>query len=122
MKGGLAVMLACWRHRSAWRTTCSACFTTPKKARPSAAASRRSVAQVRCSTSHLALCLEPTDGELQSRLHRWAAGASHRDRAPSPQCAPWQGENAIYAALPLLSRLAGLKRREVVVEGLTFTT
>ena len=68
----------------------------------------------------VALCLEPTDnlihggcvGGLQARV------TAKGRRAHSAR--PWQGDNAIYAALPLLTRLAASTRREVVVDGLRF--
>lgn len=68
----------------------------------------------------LALCLEPTDGRIQAGcvggLH--ARVIAHGKRAHSAR--PWQGENAIYAAIPLLTRLRDVPRREVTIEGLTF--
>ncbi len=68
----------------------------------------------------VALCLEPTD----NLIHAGCVGGlqvevtAHGRRAHSAR--PWQGDNAIYAALPLLTRLAALSRREVVVDGLRF--
>ena len=68
----------------------------------------------------VALCLEPTD----NLIHAGCVGGlqvevtAHGRRAHSAR--PWQGQNAIYAALPLLTRLAALGRREVVVDGLRF--
>lgn len=68
----------------------------------------------------VALCLEPTD----NLIHAGCVGSLQATvtvpgrRAHSAR--PWQGQNAIYAALPLLTRLAALGRREVVVDGLRF--
>lgn len=68
----------------------------------------------------LAFCLEPTD----NRIHAGCVGGlqarveARGRRAHSAR--PWQGENAIYAALPLLTKLRDLPRREVVVQGLPF--
>ena len=67
-----------------------------------------------------AVCLEPTDnrveagcsGSLQAQVF------THGKRAHSAR--PWLGDNAIYATLPLLTRLAGFSRRAVEVRGLTF--
>lgn len=68
----------------------------------------------------LALCLEPTDGEIHAGCigGLQALVTARGRRAHSAR--PWQGDNAIYAALPLLERLRGLQRREVIVGGLPF--
>jgi succinyl-diaminopimelate desuccinylase len=67
-----------------------------------------------------AIAMEPTDGAVQfgclGSLHatlHFAGRAAHSAR-------PWQGQNAIHAAGPVLAELAARGRREVVVEGFTF--
>ena len=68
----------------------------------------------------LAFCLEPSNNRLQmgslGGLHatlRFAGQRAHSAR-------PWQGENAIHKAGPLLSELLAYGRRPVEIDGLTF--
>ena len=68
----------------------------------------------------LAVILEPTDATLQLgclgvlNAHARVTGR----RAHSAR--PWEGDNAVYRALPLLRRLAGVPVREVRVHGLPY--
>ena len=68
----------------------------------------------------LAICMEPTD----NRIELGALGTSHvavtfkGKRAHSAR--PWQGENAIHKAAPLLARLAARDRQPHEFHGLTF--
>jgi succinyl-diaminopimelate desuccinylase len=70
--------------------------------------------------TRLAFCLESTDlevqvgcvGSLQARV-TFRGKSSHSAR-------PWQGENAIHKAGPLLAELLSRKRRRVEVEGFEF--
>lgn len=68
----------------------------------------------------LAVCMEPTD----NRIELGCVGTCHVEvkysgkRAHSAR--PWQGENAIHKAGPLLQRLSKLKREKHVLDGLTF--
>lgn len=67
-----------------------------------------------------AFVLEPTDQLMQmgcmGTLH--AIVTVQGQRAHSAR--PWQGENSLFAALPLLERLRNRERREVRVGSLTF--
>ena len=67
-----------------------------------------------------AMCLEPSDNAIQmgccGTLHahiRFAGKSAHSAR-------PWQGENAIHKAGPLLTRLLGIKPVDVEIEGYHF--
>jgi succinyl-diaminopimelate desuccinylase len=68
----------------------------------------------------LAICMEPTD----NRIELGALGTSHAavtfkgQRAHSAR--PWQGDNAIHKAAPLLARLAARDRQAHEFHGLTF--
>lgn len=66
------------------------------------------------------IAMEPTDNVVQvgcvGSIHatlRFAGKSAHSAR-------PWQGENAIHKAGPLLAELFALPRREVRVDGLTY--
>lgn len=69
-------------------------------------------------TAALAFCLEPSDNQVQvgcmGALHarvRFTGKAAHSAR-------PWEGENAIHKAGPLLARLHAQPSRDVTIGGL----
>lgn len=67
-----------------------------------------------------AVVFEPTNneihagcvGSLQARVH-FQGQRAHSAR-------PWQGQNAVYLAIPLLDRLSKQERRSVISQGLEF--
>ena len=122
MKGGLAVMLRLIADAAALGKQLL-CVFYDKEEGPASESGMVPLCEREAAlfaSIDVALCLEPTD----NLIHAGCVGSLQASvtvpgrRAHSAR--PWQGENAIYAAIPLLSRLAALSRREVVVDGLRF--
>jgi len=68
----------------------------------------------------LAMCLEPSDNKMQlgcmGSMH--ATARFHGQTAHSAR--PWQGKNAIYAALPTLTHLSKLEPQAFEIDGLVY--
>jgi succinyl-diaminopimelate desuccinylase len=68
----------------------------------------------------LAVCLEPSD----NKLSLGASGSIHAtltfEGHTAHSARPWQGENAIHKAGPLLTQLGSLAPREVTIDGFLY--
>jgi succinyl-diaminopimelate desuccinylase len=115
MKGGVAVMLA-MLEKSLPNLTC---VLYDREEGPLAANGLRPLLD-RIEAPDLAIVLEPTDNKVQAgcvgSLH---ARLTFRGRR-AHSARPWEGDNAIFRALPALERLRSRERVEVRIEGLSF--
>lgn len=125
MKGGLAVMLRLLDEAASLPYDLLCAFYDKEEGPASESGMLPLVADggrllARAGALDLAICLEPTDGQIHAGcvggLHAMVSARGRRAHSARP----WQGSNAIYAALPLLQRLRDFGRREVIVSGLPF--
>lgn len=79
-----------------------------------------SCAGERASGSDLAVCMEPTDLRIELGCMGTAQVRLVFEGRRAHAARPWQGDNAIHKAGPLLCRLAERGRREVQVGGFTW--
>lgn len=118
MKAGLALMMAALEEHDRHGCDLYAVFYYGEEG-PDAGNGLREVVP-HLPELDLALVLEPTDNQLEAgcmgNLQITATVTGQRAHSARP----WQGQSALYRALPLLARLRDLPRREVVVEGLSF--
>jgi succinyl-diaminopimelate desuccinylase len=122
MKGGVAVMLALldeWRaltarYRVVWL------FYDKEEGLAEENGLEAVLADPELPSIDFAFILEPTDRALQfgsvGVLHATVTVRGRRAHSARP----WQGENALYRAIPLLERLEAFGRREVTIDGLDF--
>lgn len=121
MKGGLAVMLRLLEESADLSGAHLRCVFYDREEGPASESGLLPLCdQGLFDGVDLALCLEPTDNRIQAGcvggLHALVTFTGQRAHSARP----WQGRNALYAALPYLSRLAAWERREVQIEGLRF--
>jgi succinyl-diaminopimelate desuccinylase len=125
MKGGLAVMLELLGEAAAGTLGDKTlrCVFYDREEGPAAESGILPLLEAGVAVDRgvvLALCLEPTDNRVEAGcvggLHARVTFAGRRAHSARP----WQGDNAIYKALPLLTALRDRPRREVEIGGLVF--
>ncbi len=118
MKAGLALMMAALEERDRHNCDLVVVFYAGEEG-PDQGNGLREVMDL-LPPMDLAVILEPTDNHIEAGclggLHARVVVEGRRAHSARP----WQGQNAIYRALPLLERLRDQPRREKVVEGLTY--
>lgn len=118
MKAGLAVMMGLVEQRAEWGCDLVAVFYDREEG-PQAESGLIPILPL-LPTLDLAVMLEPTANRLQlgciGTLHARLAFRGRRAHSARP----WEGDNAIDHALPLLERLRRRGRVEVRVDGLPF--
>jgi succinyl-diaminopimelate desuccinylase len=118
MKAGLALMMAALEERERWSCDLVGVFYEGEEG-PHTANGLEKILD-RLPALDLAVILEPTANTLEAGcLGGVHARVVFRGRR-AHSARPWQGENALYKAVPLLRRLEGWERRPVEVQGLTF--
>lgn len=125
MKGGLAVMLELLAEasRGEHRGVRLRCVFYDKEEGPADESGILPLLAEPSPVDHevaLALCLEPTDNQIEAGC---VGGLHARVTVPGRRAhsaRPWQGDNALQAAAPLLAALGGRERNLVHAHGLTF--
>jgi succinyl-diaminopimelate desuccinylase len=123
MKGAIAVMLTLWERLDRARLPVElVCVLYDREEGPYEQSGLLPLLESRADLrrASLGLCLEPTDLALQvgccGSLH---ATLSFTGRS-AHSARPWQGQNAVHEAGPLLQHLRALSPREVVVGELVY--
>ncbi|MEW6277053.1 MAG: succinyl-diaminopimelate desuccinylase [Candidatus Eremiobacterota bacterium] len=118
MKAGLALMMQAWEERDRWDADLVLVFYDREEG-PSED-NGLAVILPELPAMDLAVVLEPTDNQVQlgcvGSLHARVTFSGRRAHSARP----WQGENALFKAIPLLQRLERMQPRAVEVDGLTF--
>lgn len=118
MKAGVAFMMQAWEQRARW-TSDLVCVFYDREEGPGEENGLEFIMD-KLPPMDLAIVLEPTDNEVQKgcvgSLHARVSVRGKRAHAARP----WQGQNALFNALPVLQKLQEHAVREVEVGGLTF--
>lgn len=124
MKGGLAVMLAllddAQRHPERVGVNLLCVFYDKEEGPAEASGMVPLCAPGVLPHIDLAICLEPTDGIIHAGCMGGLQARVTVQGRRAHSARPWQGENALYHALPLLQKLRDTPRREVIALGLPF--
>lgn len=113
MKGGVAVMLALLEHWRAMDVVRPVWIFYDREEGPYVQNGLESVFDSGVLPPlDFAFILEPTDGALQLGCLGVINARATVSGKRAHSARPWQGENALYRAIPLLERLAAFGRRE----------
>lgn len=118
MKAGLTLMMAALEERSRHEVDLFAVFYDGEEGPEQTNGLRDLVHDL--PEMDLAVVLEPTNNHIEAGCMGGLHARVIVEGIRAHSARPWQGQNAIYRALPVIERLRDRPRREVQVEGLTF--
>ena len=118
MKAGLALMMAAMEERDRQSCDLVVVFYAGEEG-PDQGNGLREVLDL-LPDLDLAVILEPTDNHVEAGCLGGIQARVVVEGRRAHSARPWQGQNAIYRALPLLERRRDRPRRKYVVDGLEF--
>lgn len=120
MKSGVAVMMMLLEQYAQWNFNLVGLFYDREEGPYDDNGLEGLLDQLGERAVRLAVVLEPTSNQIQAGCVGSLQARAHFRGKRAHSARPWQGENAIHKAIPLLQRLAQRKPHQVVCQGLEF--
>jgi len=120
MKSGVAVMMVLLERYAQWNFNLVGLFYDREEGPYDDNGLDGLLDQLGQRAVRLAVVLEPTNNQIQAGCVGSLQARAHFRGKRAHSARPWQGDNAIHKAIPLLQRLAERQPHRVVCQGLEF--